>query len=79
MIAFLKRIFGFAEPDLGRILASFRSTLAKLEEHVAYHNDAARKQMAIAADADYRANLHEEEASKAEEVFGNISKLVGAS
>lgn len=76
---FLKRLFGFAETDLTRILASFRSTLAQLDAHVTYHLDAAQKQGGVAHDALLAQSHHEVQAETAQQVFRNISRLIGAS
>lgn len=79
MMQFFKRILGFAEPDLGRILASFRKTLTKLDAHVTHPLDAAQTQDAVAEAAVHARDFHEAQAGKAKIVFANISKLVGAS
>lgn len=79
MMQLLKRILGFAEPDLGRILASFRKTLAQLDAHVTHHLNAAQTQDAVAEAAVLARDFHEGQADKAKTVFANISRLVGAS
>lgn len=78
MFAFFKRLFGVAEADLSKILASFHRTVADLEAHVDFHRAVAKAKEEEANVATKLAAEAAAAASKATGIAYNIRLLLNA-